>query len=193
MLDGKPLLSGNMTCSNPDCKAVSPTHYGYEVTELADRITNAAEDIIMEANAIAALEEKLGGLLSYVTGGRFSKTSYSLAEMKSFADDWRKVECAECDMTRAESAAEAAKPLTLEELNAISAEEGNIVFIEYRTQDYLTGCCGWAEIEKSNQSYTIYRPGSGITDFVSAGGYAKLWRGWKNKPMPEEMEAAPWD
>lgn len=97
MLDGKPLLSGNMTCSNPDCKAVSPTQYGYEVTELADRITDAAADIIMEANAIAALEEKLGGLLSYVTGGRFSKTSYSLAEMKRFADDWRNVEYAECE------------------------------------------------------------------------------------------------
>lgn len=44
-----------------------------------------------------ALEAKLSELLSHVTGGRFSKSTYSIEDMKRFADDYQQTECEKCD------------------------------------------------------------------------------------------------
>ena len=44
-----------------------------------------------------ALEAKLSELLSHVTGGRFSKSTYSIADMKRVADDYQQSECEKCD------------------------------------------------------------------------------------------------
>lgn len=44
-----------------------------------------------------ALEAKLSELLSHVTGGRFSKSTYSIADMKRFADDYQQSECEKCE------------------------------------------------------------------------------------------------
>jgi len=42
-------------------------------------------------------QEKLSELLCYMTGGRFSKTTYSIEEMKIFVDDYQQGMCAKCD------------------------------------------------------------------------------------------------
>lgn len=44
-----------------------------------------------------ALEAKLSELLSHVTGGRFSKSTYNIADMTRFADDCRQEECEKCE------------------------------------------------------------------------------------------------
>lgn len=44
-----------------------------------------------------AAEDKLSELLSHVTGGRFSKPTYSIAEMKIFIEDYQQSECDVCD------------------------------------------------------------------------------------------------
>lgn len=46
---------------------------------------------------LAEVESKLSELLSYMTGGRFSKTTYSIEEMKRFIDDYQQDMCAKCD------------------------------------------------------------------------------------------------
>lgn len=48
-------------------------------------------------NGLADLEAKLAELLCHVTGGRFSKTTYSIEEMKQFADDFLQEECEKCE------------------------------------------------------------------------------------------------
>lgn len=45
----------------------------------------------------ARAEDKLSKLLSHVTGGRFSKPTYSIAEMKIFIEDYQQNECDVCD------------------------------------------------------------------------------------------------
>lgn len=62
---------------------------------------------ILAADALAYIEQleaekeqvetKLSMLLWHVTGGRFSKTSYTIEEMKSFADDYWQHVCDECE------------------------------------------------------------------------------------------------
>jgi len=44
-----------------------------------------------------ALEAKLSELLCHVTGGRFSKSTYSISDMKRFADDYQQEECEKCE------------------------------------------------------------------------------------------------
>ena len=46
---------------------------------------------------ITALETQLGELLSYATDGRYSKTTYSLSDMKRCIDESREIECEKCD------------------------------------------------------------------------------------------------
>lgn len=46
---------------------------------------------------IAALEAQLGELLSYATDGRYSKTTYSLSDMKRCIDESREIECEKCE------------------------------------------------------------------------------------------------
>lgn len=55
------------------------------------KITTEQRDMLM------GTQDKLAALLSYVTGGRFSKTSYSIDEMERFVDDYQQSECAKCD------------------------------------------------------------------------------------------------
>ena len=43
------------------------------------------------------LEAKLSMLLDYVTGGRFSKSTYSIEDMKRYADDYQQSECEMCE------------------------------------------------------------------------------------------------
>ena len=42
-------------------------------------------------------ENKLSELLSYATGGRFSKADYSIDDMRRFVDDYNQSTCDECD------------------------------------------------------------------------------------------------
>lgn len=48
--------------------------------------TDACAEFI-PANPIEELEHKLESLLSYITDGKYSKSSYSIEEMKNFVDD----------------------------------------------------------------------------------------------------------
>lgn len=43
-----------------------------------------------------AAEDKLSELLFHVTGGRYSKPTYSIAEMKIFIEDYQQCECEVC-------------------------------------------------------------------------------------------------
>lgn len=69
-----------------------PERMAAEVME----IIKAEIDSLLE-NERADLEAKLAELLCHVTGGRFSKTTYSIEEMKRFADDFRQEECEKCE------------------------------------------------------------------------------------------------
>lgn len=60
------------------------------------------------------LEAKLSMLLDHVTGGRFAKSTYSIAEMKSFADDYQQSECEMCEELDALRLENAAKEQTIE-------------------------------------------------------------------------------
>ena len=62
------------------------TEYGQAL-----KITTEQRDMLLET------QDKLAKLLSYVTGGRFSKTSYSIDGMERFVDDYQQSECAKCD------------------------------------------------------------------------------------------------
>lgn len=42
-------------------------------------------------------ENKLSELLSYATGGRFSKAGYSIDDMRRFVDDYNQTICEKCD------------------------------------------------------------------------------------------------
>lgn len=55
---------------------------------------------------IEQARNKLSELLSYVTGGRFSKPSYTIEDMKRFADDYQQDECAKCKLQMGEWSSE---------------------------------------------------------------------------------------
>lgn len=61
------------------------------------KIHDAAETIRQLADELEETQDKLCELLSYVTGNRFSKPTYSITEMKSFADDYFQQECQKCE------------------------------------------------------------------------------------------------
>lgn len=54
-------------------------------------------DLERTQKELEEVENKLSELLCYITGGRFSKTGYSIQEMKSFADDYLQDTCNKCD------------------------------------------------------------------------------------------------
>lgn len=60
VIDKARLYKGNMTCTNPDCAAVSPTLYGYGFSELVERITEAALKRFKPLQKPMALEEAAG-------------------------------------------------------------------------------------------------------------------------------------
>ena len=57
----------------------------------------AAETLKDAVKTLEHLEHNLGGLLSYVTNGRYSKADYCLEEMCMFVDDALGEECEKCD------------------------------------------------------------------------------------------------
>lgn len=75
------------------CQAyrVNPMAMAAEMLQALVQQRNEAE------NDRDALEAKLNELLSHVTGGRFSKSAYSIADMKRFADDYQQSECEKCE------------------------------------------------------------------------------------------------
>lgn len=75
------------------CQAnkINPLLVAAEMMEALKVQKEAAE------NGLADLEAKLAELLCRVTGGRFSKTTYSIEEMKRFADDFLQEECEKCE------------------------------------------------------------------------------------------------
>ena len=64
-----------------------------QATEYSQALKNTTE----QRDMLMGTQDKLAALLSYVTGGRFSKTSYSIDEMERFVDDYQQSECAKCD------------------------------------------------------------------------------------------------
>lgn len=64
-----------------------------QATEYSRALKIATE----QRDRLLGTQDKLAALLSYVTGGRFSKTSYSIDEMERFVDDYQQSECAKCD------------------------------------------------------------------------------------------------
>lgn len=57
----------------------------------------ALECIAGLEKANAEIEDKLSKLLYCVTGGRFSKTTYTADEMQRFAEDYQQDQCGRCE------------------------------------------------------------------------------------------------
>lgn len=58
---------------------------------------DALECIAGLEKANAEIEDKLSKLLYCVTGGRFSKTTYTADEMQRFAEDYQQDQCGRCE------------------------------------------------------------------------------------------------
>lgn len=94
-------------------------------------------------------------------------------------------------------------PLALDEVTAISREEGNILWLEYRDEAAVrAGYNGYYEpqhiMEYSAFSgyksvVTFYPPGAETEKTPDPAVYGIGWRCWSCKPTDEERKAAKWD
>lgn len=94
-------------------------------------------------------------------------------------------------------------PLTLEEVFAVSRDEGNIVWLEYR--DDAAVRCGYNGYYEPQHimaytafggykgEVTFYPPGAETEKTPDPAVYGIGWRCWPRKPTDEERKAAKWD
>ena len=73
--------------SGKDENGIPNCHSMFAIADLIERLCSERD----------RAEVKLSELLSHVTGGRFSKPTYSIAEMKIFIEDYQQSECDVCD------------------------------------------------------------------------------------------------
>lgn len=102
--------------------------------------------------------------------------------------------------------AEYEKPLrqmTLEEVFAVSRDEGNIVWLEYRDEEAVR--CGYNGYYEPQHimaytafggykgEVTFYPPGAETEKTPDPAVYGIGWRCWPRRPTDEERKAAEWD
>lgn len=75
----------------------SPSFTQRRAKEAADCIEELATSLNALEIKLEECQGKLSELLCYMTGGRFSKTTYSIEEMKRFVDDYQQEMCEKCD------------------------------------------------------------------------------------------------
>lgn len=95
------------------------------------------------------------------------------------------------------------EPLTLEEVFAVSRDEGNIVWLEYRDENAVRcGYNGYCEPQHImvytafggyKGEVTFYPPGAETEKTPDPDVYGIGWRCWSRKPTDEERKAAKWD
>lgn len=95
------------------------------------------------------------------------------------------------------------KPMTLEEVIALSRERGNIVYVEcnggraerniyngYREPKYEAEYC----MKYGNRArIDFYAPGCKMEKTAVLQYYGKTWRCWERKPTETEMREAAWE
>lgn len=94
-------------------------------------------------------------------------------------------------------------PMTLEKVFAVSRDEGNIVWLEYRDEKAVR--CGYNGYYEPQHimaytafggykgEVTFYPPGAETEKTPDPAVYGIGWRCWPRKPTDEEREAAKWD
>ena len=95
------------------------------------------------------------------------------------------------------------EPLTLDEVTAISREEGNILWLEYRDEAAVrAGYNGYYEPQHImaytafggyKGEVTFYPPGAETEKTPDPAVYGIGWRCWSRKPTDDERKAAKWD
>jgi len=73
--------------SGKDENGIPNCHSMFAIADLIERLCSERD----------RAEVKLSELLSHVTGGRFSKPTYNITEMKIFIEDYQQSECDVCD------------------------------------------------------------------------------------------------
>lgn len=94
---------GELECGS-DCPTTMMNLAADLIEKLSAQLVNQATEYSRalkitteQRDMLLGTQDKLAALLSYVTGGRFSKTSYSIDEMERLVDDYQQSECAKCD------------------------------------------------------------------------------------------------
>ena len=94
-------------------------------------------------------------------------------------------------------------PMTLEEVFAVSRDEGNIVWLEYRDEEAVR--CGYngyyePQLIMAHTAFggykgkvTFYPPGAETEKTPDPAVYGIGWRCWSRRPTEEERKAAKWD
>lgn len=95
------------------------------------------------------------------------------------------------------------EPMTLEEVFAVSRDEGNIVWLEYRDEAAVRcGYNGYYEPQHIMEysafggykgAVTFYPPGAETEKTPDPAVYGIGWRCWSRRPTDEERKAAEWD
>lgn len=95
------------------------------------------------------------------------------------------------------------EPMPLQEVFAVSRDEGNIVWLEYR--DEAAARCGYNGYYEPQHimaytafggykgEVTFYPPGAETEKTPDPAVYGIGWRCWPRKPTDEERKAAKWD
>lgn len=94
-------------------------------------------------------------------------------------------------------------PMTLEEVFAVSRDEGNIVWLEYRDENAVR--CGYNGYYEPQHimaytafggykgEVTFYPPGAETEKTPDPAVYGIGWRCWHRKPTDDERKVAKWD
>lgn len=95
------------------------------------------------------------------------------------------------------------KPMTLEEVFALSHDENEILWLEYHDEQAIRkGLCGYYEpeyvlayspIQGNKPEVNFYRAGVEMGNAPDPAVYGIGWRCWSRKPTAEERSAAEWE